>query len=87
MNDAIKTVAGLDDVGITMNPATESVTYTSRDGVELTKFERAMARGSAVSNNWKGKGGYVESSPSQLRGWIGPARPQMFSDLVNVLPR
>ena len=32
-------------VGSTINPATESVTYIGRDGVELTKFERTMAGG------------------------------------------
>ena len=41
---------------------------------------------SAVKNDWNGDGGYVESSPQGLKGWIGPAAPQMSSDNVNVLP-
>lgn len=32
-------------VASTINPATESVTYVGRDGVELTKFERTMTGG------------------------------------------
>ena len=41
---------------------------------------------SAVKNDWNGDGGYVESNPQGLKGWIGPAAPQMSSDNVNVLP-
>jgi hypothetical protein len=42
--------------------------------------------GSAVQNNWNGDGGYVQSSASGLRGWIGKAAPQLSSDGEHMLP-
>ena len=42
--------------------------------------------GSAVQNNWNGDGGYVQSSPVGVRGWIGKAAPQLSSDGTHILP-
>ncbi len=42
--------------------------------------------GSAVQNNWNGNGAYVQSPTTGLRGWTGPAAPQMSSDGSSVLP-
>jgi hypothetical protein len=53
---------------------------------EIPATEGEWRGGSAVLNDWNGNGGYVESPPTGLRGWIGSARPQMSSDGVNVLP-
>ncbi len=42
--------------------------------------------GSAVQNNWNGNGASVQSPTTGLRGWSGPAAPQMSSDGTSVLP-
>jgi uncharacterized Zn-binding protein involved in type VI secretion len=46
-------------VASTINPATESVTYIGRDGVELTKFERTMAGGGIQIAPAKGSVGNI----------------------------
>ncbi len=39
----------------------------------------------AVKNEWNGDGAYVTSPTAGLKGWIGPAAPQMSSDGSSVL--
>ncbi len=53
---------------------------------DIPSTEAQWRGGSAVLNDWNGNGGYVESSPAGLRGWVGSARPQMSSDGTSVLP-
>lgn len=53
---------------------------------EVPKTEAEWRGGSAVLNDWNSDGGYVESAPQGLRGWIGSARPEVSSDGVSVLP-
>lgn len=48
--------------------------------------EAEWRSGSAVLNNWNGDGSYVSANPADLKGWIGPAAPQLASDGVHVLP-
>ncbi len=42
--------------------------------------------GSAVLNDWNGNGAYVTSPTAGMRGWTGPAAPQVSSDGTSVLP-
>ena len=53
---------------------------------DLPTNEADWRSGSAVKNDWNGDGAYVESGTANLKGWIGPAAPQMSSDGVSMLP-
>ncbi|WP_211248750.1 hypothetical protein [Acidocella facilis] len=55
------------------------------EGIDAPNTEAEWRSDFAVKNDWNGDGGYVISSTKGLRGWIGPAAPQMSSDGSSVL--
>jgi hypothetical protein len=53
---------------------------------EPPQTEAEWRGGSAVKNDWNGNGAYVQSPTAGLKGWTGPAAPQLSRDGANVLP-